>query len=210
MNTDSLIFDMDGTLWDNVDTYVEAWNKGLSSLGHNKTVNRNDLIGLMGKDARKILDVILPNNTTEQQDVLFDAVLTAYQNLIPTMQPTIFPYVKEGLEQLARHYPLFLLSNCEKGGLVNFMEYTKTTHLFTDYMEYGQNQKPKSINLKLLMMRNNIKQPVYVGDTESDSKEAKKAHIPFVYVTYGFGNTEHYTLKFDDFRKITEYFLDKK
>ena len=32
-NTDALIFDMDGTLWDAVDTYAEIWNMAFEREG---------------------------------------------------------------------------------------------------------------------------------------------------------------------------------
>ena len=113
----------------------------------------------------------------------------------------------EGLEKLSEKYPLFLLSNCEEGGLVNFMKHTRTTHLFTDYMEHGQNLKPKSFNLRLLKERNQLTRPVYIGDTDGDSKACIDAGVPFVFMTYGFGKTDNYELKFDSFSQLTDYFL---
>ena len=58
---DSLIFDLDGTLWDNVDSYVISWNRGLIRTGYQKQVTRDDILGLMGKEARIMLDSILPD-----------------------------------------------------------------------------------------------------------------------------------------------------
>ena len=184
---DSLIFDMDGTLWDNVDSYVIVWNKGLERIGYDSRVTREDLLGLMGKEARVMLNFILPQSSKAAQDELFDEVVHQYQLLLPIMKPKIYQGVYEGLEKLSEKYPLFLLSNCEEGGLVNFMKHTGTTHLFTDHMEHGQNLKPKSFNMKLLKERNNLQETVYIGDTDSDSKAAADAGVPFVFMTYGFG-----------------------
>ncbi|MBP8903824.1 MAG: HAD hydrolase-like protein, partial [Paludibacteraceae bacterium] len=58
MNADSLIFDMDGTLWDNVNSYVRARNNGLEKTGHNVRVTRDDLLSLMGKEARVMLNAV--------------------------------------------------------------------------------------------------------------------------------------------------------
>ena len=207
MKPDSLIFDMDGTLWDNVNSYEIVWNISLEKLGYDVRVTRDDLIGLMGKEARTLLDAIVPNTSIENQDILFEEVIDQYQKLIPNINPTIYPRVYEGLERLATKYPLLLLSNCEEGGLVNFMNHTKTTHLFKDYMEHGQNLQPKSFNLKLLQDRNSIRNPVYVGDTNSDSRESHKAEVPFVFVSYGFGDTDKYQLKFDNFEDLVEHYM---
>ena len=205
---DSLIFDMDGTLWDNVDSYTIAWNKGLEIKGYRSRVTRYELLGLMGKEAHVMLNTILPNASATEQGELFDEVIRQYQLLVPHMKPHIYEGVYEGLEKLSEKYPLFLLSNCEEGGLVNFMKHTGTTHLFTDYMEHGQNLKPKSFNMKLLKERNNLQHPVYIGDTDSDSKASADAGIPFIFMSYGFGRTDNYAFKFDSFPQLVDYFLN--
>jgi phosphoglycolate phosphatase len=208
LKPDSLIFDMDGTLWDNVDTYVMAWNKGLETMGYELRIRREDLAGLMGKEIGTMLNKIVPEGSPEEQKELFDAIVKAYHALRKTMKPKVFPGVREGLEKLATKYKLFMLSNCEKDGILNFMNFTGTRHLFTDYMEHGQNFQPKSFNMKLLIERNHLQSPVYIGDTDSDSREAAKAGVPFVYVTYGFGKTDNYALKFDSFPELTDYFMN--
>ncbi|MDR0333350.1 MAG: HAD family hydrolase [Dysgonamonadaceae bacterium] len=207
---DSLIFDMDGTLWDNVDSYVIVWNKALEKTGHKNRVTRYDLLGLMGKEARVMLDVIIPDTTIEEQDHLFDEVIAEYQKLQGSMTPIVYDGVYEGLERLAKRYKLFMLSNCEEGGLINFMNHTRTTHLFEDYMEHGMNLQPKHHNLRLLIEKHGLKSTVYVGDTDSDAVQSAIAGVPFVFVTYGFGDTDKYTLKFDSFPELTNYFLDSK
>ena len=88
------------------------------------------------------------------------------------------------------------------------MNHTKTTHLFQDYMEHGQNNKPKSFNLDLLKERNNLKYPVYIGDTDGDRRESQLAGVPFIFVSYGFGETEHYDIQFHSFEDLTNYFMN--
>lgn len=209
LQSDSLIFDMDGTLWDNVNSYVISWNEGLQQRGYQKQVTRDNILGLMGKEARVMLESILPGATAGEQDLLFDAVIAEYQKLLDDMNPVIYEGVHEGLKQLSEKYPLFLLSNCEEGGLVNFMHHTRTTSFFVDYMEHGMNLKPKHHNLQLLMEKHDLKAPVYIGDTESDSAQSMMAGVPFVFVSYGFGATENYSLKFDSFNALTAYFLNQ-
>lgn len=207
MNPDSLIFDMDGTLWDNVDTYVVVWNKGLKKTGYTMRVSRSDILGLMGKEARVMLNAIVPEASVEEQDVLFDEVIATYQDTLGSMSPFIYEGVYDGLEQLSKKYKLFMLSNCEEGGLVNFMKHTGTGHLFIDYMEHGMNLMPKHHNLQLLIDKHKLKSTVYIGDTDSDAKQSAMAGVPFVFVSYGFGTTENYALKFDSFPELTEYYL---
>ena len=204
---DSLILDMDGTLWDNVDTYAKAWTAGFEKCGYSKTITRDDIIGLMGKEARVMLNTLVPEWTDEMHDTLFEAVTDSYQELVLVMKPIIYDGVQEGMKLLSKEYKLFLLSNCEKDGLVNFINHTKINHIITDYMEHGMNLKPKHHNMQLLVEKHGLKSPVYVGDTDSDSVESSKAGVPFVYMTYGFGHTDNFSLKFDSFSDLVEYFL---
>ncbi|HBK31364.1 MAG TPA: HAD family hydrolase [Porphyromonadaceae bacterium] len=204
---DSLIFDMDGTLWDNVDNYVVAWNRALKIQGLDVQVTREELLGLMGKEAKQILVRLRPDASEEARDALFEEVTVQYHALAATMHPKVYDGVVQGLENLAQKYKLFLLSNCEEGGLLKFMHYTDTSRLFTDYMEHGQNLKPKEFNMKLLKERNRLQTPVYIGDTDTDSRASSVAGLPFIYMTYGFGKTDRYVLAFDSFAKMTDYFM---
>lgn len=205
---DSLIFDRDGTLWDNVDTYVTAWNRGLESMGYNLRLRREDLTVLMGNEIGNMFKKIIPDVSPEERKALFDAIVEAYESVKKTIAPKLFPGVREGLEKLASKYRLLMVSNCEEGGILNFMNFTGTRQLFLDYMEHGQNFQPKSFNIKLLIERNHLQSPVYIGDTDADSREAAKAGVPFVFVTYGFGKTDNYVLKFNSFPELTDYFMN--
>lgn len=208
LKPDSLIFDMDGTLWDAVDTYVIAWNNALRAKGYAHEVTREDLLSLMGKEVLKILANLFPDASPHVLQLLAEEVDIQYKKLMPHMKPIIFPGVQSGLEKLSEKYKLFMLSNCEKDSLPNFMRHTKTTHLFIDYMEHGMNFQPKSVNLQLLKAKHDLQTPVYIGDTDHDSAQCRIARVPFVFVTYGFGKTDCYTLKFDSFDELTTYFLN--
>ncbi|NDW10019.1 HAD family hydrolase [Dysgonomonas sp. 520] len=206
--TDSLIFDMDGTLWDAVDTYAYCWNIAFKKVGLNKEFTGQDLVQYMGIEAKKIFTIVFPDLTDDEIDSLFKVIAETVDEHLPVMGGKVYPDVIEGLHKLSKKYKLFMLSNCQKGSIGDFMKYTNTQDLFLDYFEHGANHQPKHVNIHTLMEKYDLKNPVYVGDTDSDRKQCDIAKIPYIFVSYGFGTTDKYAKKFDSFAHLTNYFMD--
>lgn len=205
---DSLIFDMDGTLWDAADTYVASWNAGFKKENVDKIVSREDLGHMMGWEKRKVLDHMMPNFDEEKQERVFSTINEYRSELIPEMGGILYEGIREGLEQLAERYQLFIVSNCPENLIRQFIDWADINHLITDEMAHGVNSKPKHHNIRLLIDKYSLKNPVYIGDTETDSIESRKAQLPFVFLSYGFGQTDDYDLKFDSFHAFTAYFME--
>ena len=74
-------------------------------------------------------------------------------------------------------------------------------------MAYGTNSMPKHHNMRLLIGKHQLQSPVYIGDTKGDAEETRMAGIPFIFVSYGFGKTDDYDQKFDDFESLTAYYM---
>ncbi len=205
---DSLIFDMDGTLWDAVDTYAESWNLVFKDLGMDRTVKREQLAQMVGWEGKKVIAVLMPDLEEERRNEIYAIVNEKRREMLPEYGGILYNGVKEGLQQLAQKYPLFILSNCAKGIIRLFIDWAGIDEHITDELAYGINFMPKQHNIKLLMEKHNLKSPVYIGDTAGDGEESRKAGVPFVFVSYGFGDTQDYDVKFDNFPSLTEYFMN--
>ena len=204
---DSLIFDMDGTLWDAVDTYAGSWNLVFEELGIDITVSRELLAQLVGLEGRKVTGTIMPDFDDEKRLEIYNLVNEKRREILPQHGGILYDGVKEGLKLLAEKYTLFILSNCAKGIIRLFIDWAGIDEHIQDEMAHGINFMPKHHNIKLLMEKHGLKNPVYIGDTAGDGAESRQAGIPFVFVSYGFGNTDDYDLKFDDFKSLTDYFM---
>ena len=112
---DSIIFDMDGTLWDAVDTYTESWNIVFKELGIDKTVDKDDLAKMVGWEGKKVWNAIMPGYPVEKQEEIYGKVNDVRKVLLPQKGGVLYDGVKEGLAQLATKYELFIVSNCAKG-----------------------------------------------------------------------------------------------
>ncbi|OAQ39794.1 hypothetical protein A5893_09460 [Pedobacter psychrophilus] len=202
---DSLIFDMDGTLWDAVDTYAICWNIVLEK--HLiKSITREKLLGMMGWEKEKVISHYFNNISAAIADKIFEDIVEVQDEIIPKIGGKIYDHVVEGIKILSKKYKLFILSNCPPNTIKQFIELAKIETYITDHIAHGYNLKPKHFNMQLLIDKHSLKNPFYIGDTLTDSTESKKANLPFVYLTYGFGDVETYDLKFDNFKNFVDHF----
>lgn len=208
LKPDSLIFDLDGTLWDALDTYLASWNEGSKLENLNRTFTRDDLHYVMGWERSKVLDHLFPGVEKERQEEIYRTINECRLKLMPELGGVLYDGVRDGLVKLSEKYKLFIVSNCPANLIVEFMKWANLEQYITDEMAHGVNSMPKHYNIKLLVDKHKLSNPVYIGDTEGDGLETRKAGLPFVLLTYGFGTTDDFDLKFDDFHSFTEYFMN--
>ncbi|MBB6127675.1 HAD family hydrolase [Mucilaginibacter lappiensis] len=204
---DSLIFDMDGTLWDAVDTYANSWNLVFEKMSIQRVIGRDDLMQLMGMEGKKLTKVLMPDFDEDKAQGIYMDVNETRRQILPTSGGIMYDGVTEGIKQLATKYKIFILSNCAVGIIPLFISWAKIEDDITDSIAYGQNNMPKHHNMQLLIDKHHLKHPVYIGDTNGDAEQTRMAGIPFIFVTYGFGKTDDYALKFDDFKSLTKYYM---
>ena len=131
---DSLIFDMDGTLWDAVDTYAESWNLVFKDLGINLTVKRDELAKMVGWEGRKVIGMIMPDFDEEKRLSIYALVNERRRVILPQQGGILYEGVKEGIKQLAEKYDLFILSNCAKGIIRLFIDWAGIDEHIKDEM----------------------------------------------------------------------------
>jgi phosphoglycolate phosphatase len=204
---DSLIFDMDGTLWDAVDSYVKVWDATFEQCGRKAAVTRSNLIECMGLPITEIYRRLVGNPDGEQE--FLQRLAGNEDRLMLGLGGTLYPGVKELIPELARHYKLFMLSNCSALGLPNFLEFTGLKPYFTDSLSYGENHQPKDVNIRLLAQRHSLAAPLYIGDTEGDCRSAHAAGVPMMWVSYGFGTAPDADLTAGSFAEVAQILLDK-
>lgn len=185
---DSYIFDMDGTLWDAVDSYCDVWNEAIRRLGLSDTpqVVRPSLERLMGKSIDVIYDTLIGPEV--DRSAFLDELQRLEDEMMPRLGGRLYPGVADTLAELhGRGARLFMVSNCGREGLPNFLSYTGLRPLFTDALSLGSTGLDKTQNMLDLVSRYGLRRPVYVGDTTGDRDYTHAAGIPFVWAAYGFG-----------------------
>lgn len=203
MKIDSIIFDLDGTLWDSVSCIADSWNKTLDK--YDEVKNRltiDDLKGVMGLVLSDIGKKFFSYLEDDKRSKIVEECCKNENEYLAENGAILYDKLEETLEQLSKKYKLFIVSNCQCGYIESFFEFHKLDKYFTDYENADRTGLTKGENIKLIIERNNLSNSVYVGDTEGDLKAARFAGIPFIYARYGFGQVKEYDYVIDSFEEL--------
>lgn len=184
-----IIFDMDGTLWDSAEQVAESWNAVLKQKYKdiNVRITAEDMYRVMGKTMDVLGRIIFPDVEDERREKL---LLDCYQyenEYLSEHGGKLYPDLEEVWQQLSEDYDLYIVSNCQKGYIEAFLEYFGFGKYIKDTECYGNNEKSKGENIRLVVERNQIKDAVYVGDIQGDYDASKEAGVKFIHAAYGFG-----------------------
>ena len=202
----SLIFDIDGTLWDSRAIVAKGYNDYLMEVGRpDLQVDAEYLKTLFGKTMTEIADIMLDSIPQPRRyDVMLGCMDREDEFLHKDPCDIAFPGVKETLEKLKESYRLFIVSNAQCGYPELMMDKLGIRHLMEGWMCFGDTNLPKGDTIRILMERHGVTDAVYIGDTQGDLEASQKAGIPFIFCTFGFGNPETYDAKIDAFTDLPE------
>ena len=195
---DSIIFDLDGTLWDARENVCASWNVVLAQrwpeLGQLTT---EQFSAQMGKLMPDIGRALFPQLTPEQSDAVVDACGIFENEFVAQHGGVLYDALEQTLAELSASYRLFVVSNCQSGYIEAFFAAHGLGKYFTDIECYGNTQLTKAENIRLVVERHKLAAPVYVGDTALDGRSAAEAGVPFIWAAYGYGQAEGYAARID-------------
>lgn len=204
MNYESLILDIDGTLWDSRGLVAEGYNIQLKEEGlAHLCVTAEELKPLFGKVLEEIADILFVSIPVPERYALMARCMRT-ENLHMHRDPCRigYPRIRETMEELAKRYRLFIVSNSECGYPELCMEKLGLTPYIEGHLCYGDTGTSKGKTIRTLMGKHNIRSCVYVGDTQGDYEATLEAGIPFIWASYGFGIPAGYTAKIDSFEEL--------
>ena len=203
---DSMILDVDGTLWDSTGIVAGAWTQAVRECGHTDvTVTVDMLKGLFGLTMAAIAARLLPQLSEEEQGRVMDLCCVYEQQALESDECRIcYPGVKDTIREMSKSVRLFIVSNCQSGYIELSLEQTGLGPYITDIECYGNTGKGKADNIRLVVERNGLSSPVYVGDTQGDCDAAAQAGVPFVFAEYGFGQADRWDRKIGAFAELEE------
>jgi phosphoglycolate phosphatase len=202
---DSIVFDLDGTLWDTCYICARGWNNVVARHGIRfRTITGDDVRRVAGKSHDACMRDTFIGCSEAELEILSRETMAEDNLLIDREGGTLFEGVREGLIELRRSFPLFIVSNCQAGYIELFLKHSGVGELFSDFECWGNTGRPKGENVRSIIERNRLKHPWYVGDTPGDQAAARFCDIPFVYAAYGFAACDGAELTLQRFQDLPE------
>lgn len=205
IETDALILDVDGTLWDSTGIVAKAWTRACREAGFSDmTVEADTLKGLFGKTMDEIAMALVPDAGREERDALMRLCEKYEQEALEEDPCRIcYPHVIDTIKELSKRIAVIIVSNCQSGYIELFMKKAGLTeNEICDRECFGDTGQGKAENILLVMKRNGFRKAYYVGDTEGDRVASRKAGIGFIAADYGFGEPEEADIRIDSFDRL--------
>jgi phosphoglycolate phosphatase len=188
---DSIIFDLDGTLWDSTGVVAEAWQAAKEEVDFVKEDITADMVkGITGMTYKAIFEKLFPYLDEERREEYKAIAAKKELETLYTKGGEPYPQLEETLAHLSAKYKLYIVSNCQSGYIEVFFKTSGLEKYFLGHQCYGTKNMPKADNIKDIVNDHQLTAPVYVGDTMGDYNAAKQAGVPFIFAAYGFGKVE--------------------
>lgn len=203
---DSIIFDLDGTLWDSTANVAQGWQRAKEKVNYiQQDIDQQLVRSITGMAYDAIFDKLYPYLDEETRNEFKTLCAQHELDILHEKGGAHYPALAETLTYLKNKYRLFIVSNCQSGYIEIFLAIENMADYFEGHQCYGTKGQPKFQNILDIVADNNLQAPVYVGDTTGDRDSAAKAGVPFIFAAYGFGVVEDgYMARIDEFKQLQQ------
>ena len=208
MTFESVVFDLDGTLWNTCATCAVGWNNVLRRHGIAfREITEGDIRSIMGYPHEECVRRIFVGLPERQLALLTVETAAEDVRLVAESGGVLYPGVEDGITRLSERRPLFIVSNCQAGYIEAFLAWSGFGERFRDFECWGNTGLSKGRNLARLIERNGLRAPILVGDGPGDQLAARECGVPFAYVDWGVGGCENPDFRFSSFEALTDCLL---
>lgn len=187
MNKIAIFFDLDGTLWDAIEPIKDSYNQTMIKKSLPYRFDYEKVKSCMGLTPIETGKLFFPELSIEDGVNLFKEMVRDEIVYLKDHPGVLYPNEIEILKNLSSKYPLYIVSNADKGYIENYLSTCDTDKFFKDHVSAGDTSLPKWKNILYMKDKENIDTVIYVGDTYKDYSESNKADVKFIHASYGFG-----------------------
>lgn len=202
-----IIFDLDGTLWEVIDSTKESAD--VITKKHNlQEITRKTICSVFGLGKYDSARKYFPNIEINKAMELLDEIAKVNIQNLREKGGNIYPNIEKTLLVLKNNFNLYIVSNTAETEYIEaFLESSKLKRYFTDWIAASSLNLTKGEAIQKIIKDNNIINSVYVGDTSKDLEATLEANIPFIHVRYGFEkdlNCKYYINDFSELPAVIE------
>lgn len=199
MKYESIIFDIDGTLWDSRALVAEGYNLQLRDEGLERLcVDAERLRSLFGKVMTVIADVLFSEFPEEVRYPLMERCMERENRYLEENECRIgYEGIVEAVAALAKNHRLFIVSNSQCGYPELCIQKLGLGDWIQGHLCFGDTGTTKGKTIRTLMERHGITSCAYIGDTQGDYEATLEARVPFLWAAYGFDTPTGYELRID-------------
>ena len=204
MGKNGIIFDLDGTLWETIESNYNALLEVIKKYNL-KPVSKQMLCDNYGNSKKQSAAFLFPDLNEEKAFAVLEEIDDITIKNLEINGAYIYPGLEEALFNLHEKYSLYIVSNAATKKYVEaFLTSSKLFKYFEDYYAASEMKLTKAEAIKKIIEDNNIDKAIYVGDTLNDLNAAKEANIPFIDCLYGFGKELDTKYKIKDVSMLNE------
>lgn len=204
---DSIIFDVDGTLWYSCDKVAKIWSRAATEYLNRPVQWSGKLLeGYFGQTMEDIMLGLLPELNNTQRQELARLCFDGENEQLAQDAGVLYEGVEETLRELAKNHRLFIVSNCQKGYIEVLLDVYHLRECFEGWLCWEDTMQSKDKTLQILCGQYGLHTPVYVGDTQGDANACAKAGIPMIFAAYGLGEVQNPEKTIQGFAELKELF----
>lgn len=200
----AILFDLDGTLWNALDTITEAWNKAMKEHNLKYSFSLETMKSFMGLTPKETAPLAFKDVDLNKGLEYFVLCLNEEIKYLRIHPGKLYEDEEEVLKELSKHYPLFIVSNSDKGYIEDYLNAYDFNKYFKDHVCAGDTDLEKWQNILYIKNKYQLEEIIYVGDTKKDLNESIRAGVKFIHASYGFGEIEEEVLKISKLRELPD------
>ena len=145
---DSIIFDVDGTLWDSTESVAQSWTAYLQEKEHmDITLTSARLMTLFGQTLSDIARQIFPDCSEAEQLRLIDGCCQAEHEALLKKCAPLYEDLEKMLQIMYKKCPLYIVSNSQSGYIEVFLQTSGLEKYFKGHLCNGDTGLDKGSNI---------------------------------------------------------------
>lgn len=181
-----VLFDLDGTLWEVIDSTFYSANE-ITKKYHLPEISKETILKVFGLNKREAAKLYFPDLPFVESSKLLDEMSHMNIEYLTKQGGHLYPDLESTLQK-CKEYSLFIVSNTAEVKYIEaFLSSSKLDSYFKDYIAASSLNISKEEAILKIIEKYHLEKAVYIGDTKKDLEAATQAGIPFIQAKYGFG-----------------------